>query len=101
MMSGTGIADNVGKVAVLRGPIVYAFEGADNGGHVLGSSISSDGMAVEYRADLLGGVTVLKARGQDAAGAPRALLGVPYFAWANRGAGEMAVWLTKAARADR
>jgi DUF1680 family protein len=82
--SGTLVADNVGKVALQRGPIVYALEGVDNGGHALGATLPSGAIAHEFRADLLGGVEVLKASN---------LTFVPYYAWANRGPGEMAVWI--------
>ena len=62
--------------------------------------------------ELLGGVDVLTAEGLresadwpadalyapagDADQTPQALVFVPYYAWANRGAGEMAVWIREA-----
>jgi DUF1680 family protein len=82
--SGTHIADNVGKVAVQRGPIVYALEAADNGGTALNATLPGGPLAHAFRADLLGGVEVIRAA---------TLTLVPYFAWANRGPGEMAVWI--------
>jgi hypothetical protein len=56
-----------------------------------------DGAAfrVEDRPGLLHGVTVLRASVSDGQGRPRPLLAVPYYAWSNRGAGEMAVWLAR------
>jgi DUF1680 family protein len=81
------IVDNVGKVAVLRGPIVYALEGIDNGGRVLGATLGRGQLKQEFKPDLLGGVTILKTDG---------LTFIPYYAWANRGAGEMAVWIRAA-----
>jgi DUF1680 family protein len=83
------IADNRGKVAIQRGPIVYAFEAVDNGGKVLGQTIDPAHLTSEFRADLLGGVTVVRSNG---------LTGIPYYAWANRGMGEMAVWLPASPR---
>ena len=74
-----------GRLALERGPVVYCVEGVDNGGAV--DSIRIDpagGFTTEHRADLLGGVTVIQA-GEVTA--------VPYYAWSNRGAGPMAVWL--------
>jgi hypothetical protein len=47
-------------------------------------------IAAEWRPDLLGGVVALTAPVEGPAGR---LLAIPYFAWANRGPGEMAVWL--------
>ena len=43
-------------------------------------------LSAEHRPEMLGGVTVIKGK--------TATL-VPYFAWDNRDAGEMAVWLTE------
>ena len=50
------------------------------------------GLRTEHRPDMLGGVTVLRGEGRRG-GEAFELLAVPYFAWANRGPGEMAVWL--------
>jgi DUF1680 family protein len=89
VFSDKAIADNVGKVAVLRGPIVYALEAIDNGGAALGKPLDAESLTAEFRGDLLGGVEIVKAG---------TLTFVPYYAWANRGAGEMAVWIPAAAR---
>ena len=87
--SDPGVVENRGKVAVERGPIVYCLEGIDNGGKALGRTLP-DGAAltVAWQQDLLHGVNVVRAYG---AGAD--LTFVPYYAWAHRGVGEMAVWL--------
>jgi DUF1680 family protein len=82
--SDTHVADNVGKVAVQRGPIVYALEAIDNGGKALGVRLPAGPLAHEFRPGLLDGVEVISAG---------ALTLVPYYAWNNRGAAEMAVWL--------
>jgi DUF1680 family protein len=87
--SHAAVKDNAGKTAFQRGPVVYAFEGVDNDGKVLDAIIPLDApVASEFRADLLGGVTVL-----TTAPAARKLTAVPYFSWANRGRGEMVVWV--------
>jgi uncharacterized protein len=88
------IADDAGKVALQRGPIVYAFEGVDNGGKVLDVSLAAGPLTSEFKPDLLGGVTVVKGHGVNASGGTRVLTAVPYYAWDNRGAGEMAVWMS-------
>lgn len=77
-----------GKAAIERGPLVYCFEEADNHRDVrtLTLNLPSD-WKPEYRPDMLGGVTVLKAGELSA---------LPYFAWGHRGAGTMAVWLREA-----
>ncbi|HUL72515.1 MAG TPA: hypothetical protein VLT86_05400, partial [Vicinamibacterales bacterium] len=90
-----GVKDDVGKAAIQRGPVVYALEGVDNDGKVLDVTLPLDArFTPAYRADLLGGVTVLTTTIPAAASAPaRTITAVPYFAWANRGRGEMVVWI--------
>jgi DUF1680 family protein len=84
-----------GRVALQRGPIVYCLEANDNGGKVLDLSIPSDTrITAEHRKDLLGGVTVLKGKALRN-GSPVTFTAVPYFAWDNRNAGEMTVWIPK------
>jgi len=77
-----------GKVALMRGPIVYCLEAADHpDADVLELSLPREAkLAAEHRADLLGGVTVLRAKGAD-------ITAVPYYAWANRDPGAMTVWM--------
>ena len=94
------IEDNAGRVALQRGPLVYAVEAIDNGGSALDLEIERGAeLVAESRSDLLGGVVALSARGSRD-GQPETILAVPYFAWANRGPGEMAVWLPVAAPAE-
>jgi DUF1680 family protein len=99
---------DTGRVAIQRGPIVYAVEGIDHGGRVHDLVLSKDSpLRAEYCRDLLGGVVVVRGKARAIAGGQRSspgaaaaqetrdvqLLAVPYFAWDNRAAGEMAVWL--------
>lgn len=83
------VTDNAGLVAVQRGPIVYCAEWKDNGGRALYLLLSDSAqLTAEHRRDMLGGVTVVSARlGNEI------LTMIPYYAWAHRGPGEMAVWL--------
>ncbi|HVS66286.1 MAG TPA: beta-L-arabinofuranosidase domain-containing protein [Thermoanaerobaculia bacterium] len=78
-----------GRVALERGPLVFAVEGIDNGGRALDAALRDD-VAVEaaWDEELLGGMLTLRA-GE--------LVAIPYFAWSNRGPGEMAVWLERPA----
>ena len=99
------VREDAGKAALQRGPIVFCAEGVDNGGRAL-NLVLPDEAELEYwrRPDLLGGVAIITAKAEaiemDAAGkivSRRAhdFMAVPYFAWANRGPGEMAVWLPR------
>lgn len=79
------VKPDAGRVALERGPLVYCVEGADNGGSVDGVYVSGDAKpTVSRRDELLGGVDVMEWDGFTA---------VPYYAWSNRGAGDMAVWI--------
>jgi len=103
------IAATLGQVALERGPIVYAFEGVDNGGSVFDVALPATArIEPEYRKDLLGGVTVLNVTGaerftRDESGRtsvqPARLLAIPYATWNNRGLSPMGVWLPREAAA--
>jgi uncharacterized protein len=99
-----------GCLAVERGPLVYAVEQVDQAGaQVDGLCLDPAGRAeTEHQPDLLGGVTVVRLPGRSSppddpardpadptvpAGGLVTITAVPYFAWANRGAGPMRVWL--------
>jgi uncharacterized protein len=94
-----------GRVAIQRGPIVYAAEWPDNpDGHVRNLVLSDDAsLASEFRSNLIGGVQVVTgtatALSYNQAGTlvrqAQAFTAIPYYAWANRGRGEMIVWLPR------
>ena len=105
------VREDVGKVAVMRGPIVYCLEEADNGKdlHLLHLT-QEPKFGVTFEAQMLGGVTVLMCTGKridtsawnadelyrDNATLPEKdtpLIWIPYFAWDNRRTGEMRVWI--------
>jgi uncharacterized protein len=94
---------DVGRVAVERGPLVYCAEWPDNGGHVHSLVLDDKAKLVaEPSPDLLNGVTVISAEatsyrmqnGNPVPAGTRVTL-IPYYAWAHRGPGEMAVWLAR------
>ena len=100
------IADN-NKVALMRGPMVYCAEWPDyQDKHVLNLMLDNKvKLRSEYRPEMLGGVVVLTGEAKSVARVSAtsvketntAFTAIPYFSWANRGNGEMAVWFaTKA-----
>lgn len=90
VVSHPSVTENMGKIALERGPLVYCAEGVDNGQQVLGRLFDPNAtITIEARPDLLNGVTVIHARQ-----AAHHWLLVPYYAWSHRGVGEMAVWLS-------
>lgn len=93
-----------GRVALMRGPIVYCFEGTDNGQAVQNLVISSEAkFTPEYRSNVLDGVTVLngtatavfKSAINQVAGVPFKVTAIPYYANANRGTCQMQVWMAE------
>jgi DUF1680 family protein len=97
------VEDDRGRVAVERGPLVYCAEWPDNDGRV-SNLVLAEGAALtaEMRPDLLGGVVVIKGEADalsEKAGKvvteKKPLVLIPYYSWANRGKGEMTVWLAR------
>lgn len=99
------VLDDRGRLALERGPLVFCAEWPDNGGSAL-NLIVADNAAFEaqFHPDLLNGVTVLRGeveaivRDEDGVSVktiPHQLVAIPYYSWANRGMGEMAVWMAR------
>jgi DUF1680 family protein len=92
-----------GRVALQRGPLVYCAEWPDNPGGRVRNLMLPDvaKLTAEFKPDLLNGVTVIKGKAfalsSDAEGkaikTEQDFTAIPYYAWANRGRGEMIVWL--------
>jgi DUF1680 family protein len=87
------VTANRGRVTLMRGPMVYCLEAPDQTFAIADFALPA-GAAVtaEARPGFLGGVTVLKGEGL-AGGAAAAFTAIPYYAWANRRPGAMAVWI--------
>lgn len=111
ILANPRVREDIGKCAVMRGPLVYCLEEADNGPGLSRMYLDSQpDFALTYQKDLLGGVCTIRAKGRflsDSgwASAPlyqpyqtpsyeeKELTFIPYYAWANRGIGEMLVWV--------
>jgi len=88
-----------GKVTLMRGPVVYCVEAADNKDvkSVLGLTLAPKAnLKAEHRKDLLGGLTVITGSALDDKKSAVAMTAIPYYAWANRDKGAMTVWLKEA-----
>lgn len=104
------------RMALQRGPLLYCLEGIDHGNVILDKiSIDPDHLprgesGVEYRDDLLGGVSLIHGMGEivdeegwgdtlymnrPPASRKTDLTAIPYYAWDNRVAGEMRVWVAE------
>ena len=104
--SASKVAENTGCVAIQRGPLVYCFEGTDNGKDVLSLSLDNNSEIAVWGQDPdLDGAAVLKVNGfrtEDTKSLytfkkpekiPEVLTAVPYYTWGNRGENQMRVWL--------
>jgi len=96
------VKDDIGKVALQRGPIIYCAEWPDNNGKAANIIIPDNAtFATEFKPDLLNGVIVLKSSvptvvvnsdGNTVSTATKEFTAIPYYAWAHRGKGEMMIW---------
>jgi len=89
--SAPQVRENRGRVAVMRGPVIYCLEGKDNPDvNVSRAGIDKSSQLIpEFKGELLGGVVTLKAK--SISGGELKL--IPYYAWANRGPSDMQVWI--------
>ena len=104
------ITNNQGKVALRRGPMLYCLEEIDHDDHVHGMILPEDpGLEAETAPDLLGGITVIRGKAlapdreswNDELYRPSGhtgfrvtdLTAIPYYAWNNRGKGNMTTWI--------
>ena len=86
---------NRGKITLMRGPVVYCLEAADQPDLNL-TSIElprTAEMTARHQADLLGGVTLLEGFAETDGKRPAKITAIPYFAWQNRKKGAMTVWI--------
>jgi DUF1680 family protein len=90
------VTDNIGKVALQRGPLMYCAEWPDNNGSTSNIIIPfSTTFTSTYKTDLLNGVMTISANTPkiiDSTITTQPFTAIPYYAWANRGKGEMKIW---------
>ncbi|NRT87805.1 glycoside hydrolase family 127 protein [Clostridium beijerinckii] len=107
------VREDMGKVAVMRGPVVYCLEEEDNGPDLHRVYLKSNPkFTYKYDKDFLGGAIVLESDGlvvkeQDCDKDKlyvydykiefneKKLKWIPYYLWANRTPGEMIVWVRR------
>ncbi len=96
IVSNQKVVENIGKVALERGPIVFCFESVDNDFYDLQKIGISDEaeMHYEFYKDLLNGIGTIKVE-TDALKDQQKLMAIPYYAWAHRGKSKMTVWMNR------
>lgn len=99
------VKEDIGKVAVQRGPVIFCAEWPDNNtGNVLNLMLSEKpAFTTEFVPSLLGGTQVIRTKGMQRRKmvSPESsvvteetdITLIPYALWNNRGPGQMKVWL--------
>ena len=103
VVANENVKADAGRIALQRGPIVFCAEWPDNpNGKVRNLVLPDDQpLTATFEPSLLNGVETIQGRAfnvtKDAGGSlvktEQDFKAIPYFAWANRGRGEMAVWI--------
>jgi DUF1680 family protein len=102
------VRNNVGRMALLRGPVVYCIEGVDNGPRLSRIEVSTDALtdateeldfhglySVTIPAFRLKENSALYFDANESATEPIRIKCIPYFAFANRGKSDMQVWMRR------
>ena len=102
------VRENVGRMALVRGPVVYCIEGVDNGERLNRIEVSTDALfCATEEADFHGLYSItlpalrLKERSTlyfdalESATEEIQIRCIPYFAFANRGESDMQVWIRR------
>lgn len=84
------VADDLGKVALERGPLVYCLEEVDNPEMDAVFVSENTQFSARFDDELLNGVEVIEASGDTES---EQFTAIPYYIWNNRGANKMSVWL--------
>lgn len=82
------VKENTGKRAIQRGPLVYCMEETDNPSFDSLVLSPDMGFTPNFNESLLQGVVTISAAKKN-----DSILFVPYYAWDNREAGQMKVWV--------
>lgn len=103
--ANTRVTEDIGKVAVAYGPLIYVAEEVDNGKELGALWLTDAPLQVKQTSELLPNAIYLTGTCQRLVTNPatysiqpphfetQPLQLVPYFMWGNRGYGEMRVWL--------
>lgn len=114
MSANPKVCENVGKVAITRGPITYCMEEADNGVDLHLNRVDLDALKCDlpqivYTEELGHKLVMITLPGKrisaeetdlyreysDEAEEDVRLKFIPYYVWNNRGPGEMSVWVRR------
>ncbi len=105
IVSRPEVKQDVDRIALQRGPLVYCVEGADNDNQAWNLILPDQAtFQTTYQKDLLDGVTTIQFDaptlqitndGQSVKTEVKKITAIPYYAWCNRGQNQMQVWLPR------
>ncbi|AXY75975.1 glycoside hydrolase family 127 protein [Paraflavitalea soli] len=106
------VKDDKNRFALQRGPLIYCLEGPDNKDSTVQNIVVNKTAAIQAvnKPGLLNGVTVLEMKGsstkrqvnaEELIKSEQTVTAIPYYSWANRGPGEMVVWIPYEASAAK
>lgn len=106
------VKDDKLRFALQRGPLVYCLEGPDNKDSAVQNIVVEKTAAIRAvsKPALLNGITVLEMKGsstrrqlnsEELIRSEQTVTAIPYYAWANRGPGDMVVWIPYEASAAK
>ena len=102
------VKEDAGKIALQRGPIIYCAEWKDNNGKATNIVLPANASFTSVsKPEMLGGITTLESsaiaivtdeKDNKVTTIQQPFVAIPYYAWANRGKGEMTVWFPEKIR---
>jgi DUF1680 family protein len=104
VLANENVKDDKGRYALQRGPILYCLEGPDHTDNAVQNIIVPQQAVLKenFEPNFLNGVMVLNGEGSATSRQVNSdellkkqlpVKAIPYYAWNNRGAGEMVVWI--------
>lgn len=112
VLANEKVKDDNGRFALQRGPIVYCLEGPDHTDQAVQNIVVDQqaNFTSSFNANLLNGVLLLDGKGNATSRQENSdellkkelpVKAIPYYAWNNRGPGEMVVWIPYEASLSR
>jgi len=97
VLSNPKVKENIDKVAIERGPIVYCIESIDNEVKSIFNIKLNDNTLLEEKlhSDLLNGIVIITGSIHNNDKNLEKIHLIPYYAWANRGKSQMTVWIQR------
>jgi DUF1680 family protein len=101
ILANGNVKNDIGKIALQRGPIIYCAEWVDNNSRTSNLIVPPNTVFTsEFNPSILNGVMTLKAQvpaviisnNDNISTQKQSFTAIPYYSWANRGKGEMTVW---------